>query len=507
LGILRQACSDTSDAAFAAIVGVSMQSLRSRLLALWVMLLVSGGATAYLLFESFQQPSNARVARSEDLVARACRDIADRYQFFGSGWGGGPVDDQLKQQLATLVQAALANAIGAEGGIWQADVGSLAYAFPSYEGTGPKTDLPAAELNTIRQVNAEALQSSRPASIRQPGRSQVLLVQACPLRGPLQGVTGWTMTRTYTAEGPAYNQLLVGLLVLVLTIFGSAVWLARVLYSWSRRIALVETALGERDSGSVDLPKLPRTGEQELDRLVDALNSTGERLSLERKRATAAERLAAVGRLSAGLAHEIRNPIAAMRLKAENAMASRNVSRKDASLEAILQQIARLDALLRDLLEMTQARDPKFTDVELPSFLQRTVEAQRELAAENSLTLKTGTPELYNPLPRFDPSQMQRALDNLILNAIQNTPGGGSVVVDAFRRDSNLLLRVADTGAGVSDEIRDRLFEPFATARSDGTGLGLAIVREIARNHGGDVRLVATGGGATFEIEVPWRPS
>jgi signal transduction histidine kinase len=102
---------------------------------------------------------------------------------------------------------------------------------------------------------------------------------------------------------------------------------------------------------------------------------------------------------------------------------------------------------------------------------------------------------------------MQRALDNLILNAIQNTPAGGSVVVDAFPRDGNLLLRVADTGPGVSDEIRDRLFEPFATARSDGTGLGLAIVREIARDHGGDVRLVTTGGGATFEIEVPWQPS
>jgi signal transduction histidine kinase len=315
------------------------------------------------------------------------------------------------------------------------------------------------------------------------------------------------MTRTFTAEGPAYNQLLAGLLVLALTIFGSAIWLARLLYSWSRKIALIENALGDRGGGSVDLPKLPLTGEQELDRLVDALNSTGERLSLERQRATAAERLAAVGRLSAGLAREIRNPIAAMRLKAENAMASRDVSRKDAALEAILQQIARLDALLRDLLEMTQARDPKFADVELSSFLQRTVEAHRELAAGKSLTLKIGTPVLHNPLPCFDSSQMQRALDNLILNAIQNTPPGGSVVVDAFSRDGNLLLRVADTGAGVSDEIRDRLFEPFATARSDGTGLGLAIVREIARNHGGDVRLVTAGSGATFEIEIPWRPS
>src|SRR6266478_2883861 len=139
------------------LIGFSMRSLRSRLLALWIMLVVSGGATAYLLFESFQQTSNARVARSEELVARACRDIADRFQFFVSGWTGGQIDDRLKQDLGTLVQATLSSAVGVEGGVWQADIGSLAYAFPSYEGTGPKTDLPAAELNTIREVNAEAL--------------------------------------------------------------------------------------------------------------------------------------------------------------------------------------------------------------------------------------------------------------------------------------------------------------------------------------------------------------
>src|SRR6266436_2138270 len=139
-----------------------MRSLRSRLLALWIMLVASGAATGYLLFESFRQTSNARVARSEELVARACRDIADRYQFFVSGWGGAPVDDQLKQQLGAVAQAALASDLGVEGGIWRADAGSLAYAFPSYEGTGPKTDVPAAELNTIREVNFEALRSERP---------------------------------------------------------------------------------------------------------------------------------------------------------------------------------------------------------------------------------------------------------------------------------------------------------------------------------------------------------
>jgi signal transduction histidine kinase len=475
------------------------------LLALWIMLVLSGAATGYLLFESFRQTANARVARSEELVARACRDIADRYQFFVSGWTGGPIDDRLKQELTTLVQAALAGATGVEGGVWQAEAGSLAYAFPSYEGTGPKTDLPAAELNTIREVNAEALRSGRPAGLRQPSRSQVLLVHACPLRGPLQGTTAWTMTRAFTAEGPAYTQLLAGLLVLALTIFGSAIWLASLLFSWSRKIAVLQQALGE--GGSVDLPRLPRTGEQELDRLVDALNQTGERLAQERRRASSAERLAAVGRLSAGLAHEIRNPIAAMRLKAENALAASEDARKKTALEAILGQIARLDRLLQNLLQMTQAGEPKLRDIELASFLQSTIEPHQELAAANGLSLKTGTLEPHDSLPRFDPFQMQRALDNLILNAIQNTPAGGRIVVDARRQQDKLLLSVTDNGAGVSEEMRERLFEPFATARTDGTGLGLAIVREIARAHHGEARLAQSERGARFEIEVPWQTS
>jgi signal transduction histidine kinase len=290
-------------------------------------------------------------------------------------------------------------------------------------------------------------------------------------------------------------------------IFGSAIWLARVLLSWSRRIALLKDAVATADNGSVDLPRLPHTGEQELDRLVEALNTTGARLALERQRATAAERLAAVGRLSAGLAHEIRNPIAAMRLKAENALASGDGSRERAALEAILTQVARLDALLRDLLAMTQSGEPKYSDVNIAAFVQTTIETHRELAARKGLSLRAGTLQPHNPLPRFDPLQMQRALDNLILNAIQNTPPTGEIVVDALRCGDKLLFRVSDTGAGLEPAMRGRLFEPFATSRPGGTGLGLAAVREIARSHHGDARLADAACGATFEIEVPWRPS
>lgn len=474
-----------------------MRSLRSRLLALWIMLVISGLATAYLLVKSFQQTANARVARAEELVARACRDIADRYQSSTAA----TADDRSRQQLTVLVQDALSHAVGVEGGIWQAETGSLAYAFPSYEGTGPKTDLPEAEANTIREVNTEAQRSKRPTGLSRPSRSQVLLVHACPLRGA-PTMTAWTMTRAFTAEGPAYTQLLTGLVVLALTIFGSAAWLAHVLLSWSRKLARLEQALGS-GAGAVDLPKLPHTGEQELDRFVDALNDTGVRLAEARRRAGDAERLAAVGRLSAGLAHEIRNPIAAMRLKAENALASTDEDRKRTALEAVLGQIARLDALLRSLLQMTQTGAPKLKEIDLAAFLKDTAEPHRELAAASGLTLQTEAPQARPPLPRFDPFQLQRALDNLILNAIQNTPPGGRITLQALDRGERLVLRVSDTGPGVSDAIRARLFEPFATSRADGTGLGLAIVKEIARAHRGDVHLAPSPCGACFEIELP----
>ncbi len=486
-----------------------MRSLRTRLLALWLMLAVCGAVTALLLIEFYQQSTNAVVGRAEDAVARSCRELGDRYAFFVSGWrgvGSGDIDDVLKRELVGVVAAALSRAPGVEGGLWQVDQGSLAYAFPSYEGTGPKTDIPQAEISTIRQVNADALSSDRSVTVRQTGQSQVLVVHACPLSGPLAGVTGWTMTRVFAGQGRAYNQLLTGLGVLALTVLGSAIWLGIILYSWSRRIMRLEAALGSHQAGQADLPALPTTGERELDRLVDALNTLGVRLAQERRRAAAAERLAAVGRLTAGLAHEIRNPIAAMRLKAENALAGDDERRKSA-LTAILQQVGRLDLLLRDLLAMTQQRHAKPAPTDLAAFLEGTIEPHREFAASKGVSLKMAEGGATIPPVLLDTEQLHRALDNLILNAIQNTPCGGTVRVEAESCDGRIIFRVHDTGPGIPDDIRDRLFEPFVTGRPDGTGLGLAIVREIARAHGGEVRAASGVNGATFEIVLPWKQS
>jgi signal transduction histidine kinase len=488
---------------------MSIHSLRFRLLALWFVLLLSAGTTAFLLISFYEDTASAQVERAQERTAQTCRALADRYAFFSSGWNGPGTEGltpEIRAQLTQVVAAALSGATGIEGGIWQAVAGSLAYAYPTYEGSGPKTDLPVAEYKTIMQLNATANSDGRFATTTRPGNSQVLVLQACPLQGPIPGLTGWTMTRVYTGDSEGYRRLVTGLGVLSVTVLGSAIWLGLVLLGWSRRIGEIEVALRGTTAGL--LPTLPLTGERELDRLLEALNASGERLKEAQGRITSAERLAAVGRLTAGIAHEIRNPIAAMRLKVENALASDDGGRRASALHFVLDQIARLDQLLRDLLSMTQRRKPERESVDLVEFLQEIDGDYRELVTTRKLQLETRVAEAVRSSaerPSFDRNQLRRAIGNLLSNAIENTTPPGQITIEAGREAGSLRLSILDTGRGVPREIEDKLFEPFVTGRPEGTGLGLAIVREIARAHGGEVRHIPSPTGAHFRIELPWQ--
>jgi signal transduction histidine kinase len=486
---------------------VTAYSLRARLLALWVLLLTSAAATAYLMYGVYNQSTGVQVAQAEVAVARACRAIIDRYAALVRNLGARTAEGD----LADVVEGALGGFGGVEGGIWSASDGSIAYAYPTYEGTGPKTDLPAAERETIAAVNAQALRVDHAVPQRRPSRTQVLLLQACPLHGPEPGLTAWTMGRARVNDGPTYTRFLAGLGFLTATVLGSAAFLGWFLYEFSGRIARLEAALATQPDGE-DLPRLEPTGERELDRLVDALNAAGGRLRDARARIVAAERLATAGRLAASIAHEIRNPIAAMRLKAENALASGDSNRAALALEAMLGQIARVDTLLRDLLNLTQARPLHRTPTAVAPLLAECARLHEDLATARNVRIETvsdGLPESDHP--HIDRVQVARALDNLLLNALQHTPAGGRVRLGAARDPVDgtmrLRLRVSDTGPGVDPAIHPSLFEPFVTSRPDGTGLGLAIVREIALAHRGTARLVENAPETTFCLNLPWRPS
>ncbi len=486
-----------------------LHSLKVRLLCIWLLSLVASIAVAGLLVQLDRQSTRALVQRAEAVVARSCDLIEDRYGVVMAGADGQApaIDNRFKQALAAAVGIALDHQDGVEGGIWQADAGPLAYAFPTYEGTGPKTDLPAAERDQIAAANNQAAHDGQVADRRSVSTTQTLLLRACPLPGPVAGMTAWTMTRVRTAAAILPLQLGVGVLLALMVVLSAL--LARTLMVWGRHIRGIEAALGR--AGLKTITAIPRTGERELDRVIDALNDAGQRLADARRksddmaaRAARAERLAGLGRVAAGVAHEIRNPIAAARLQGENALAGDDARRKQA-IGDMLEQIDRLDLLVSELLAMTQRIEPRPVAVQVKTFLDDLVRGHREVAAAKHCSI---TAEGFRDMAIFDPAVVRRILDNLLTNAIRHAPDGGTVTVQCRMAAGLLAFVVSDNGSGVSPALTGTLFEPFVTTRAGGTGLGLAIARELADAHGGRLGLQHPGGervgeGAAFAFELP----
>jgi signal transduction histidine kinase len=472
-----------------------VHSLRSRLFVLWLLSLAASLAVGVLLVGLYRQSASMQRTGVEQTVARACEAIAERYGYYAAGWAGPPSgqpDAAFRADLATVVDFALSPYPGIAGGIWQQDAGALA-----------STAVLSAPLRAAAAaLVAQAGSGDGPEAREVSAEGATLVLQACPLRGPVPGLAAFTLGRVESAPAAGRLRLGLGILfVLALAMTGLLTWLVA---AWSRRIGAIETALARHAGGP--LPHLPATGERELDRIVSALNLAGERLEAERRRSEAlstrvalAERLAALGRVAAGMAHEIRNPIAAMRLKAENALAGDDARRRGA-LDAILAQIGRLDRLLAELLTMTQRREAAPEPVELTGLLEACAADHQEAGVTIRVEPDAGG-------ACIDAGIVRRALDALIDNAVRHTPPGGTVTLAARRAGETLRISVADTGPGVPAALRETLFEPFVSGRPEGTGLGLAIARELAEAHGGRLTLddpgAAPGRGATFILEVP----
>ena len=466
-----------------------LHSLKVRLLGLWALSLVASVAVGILLIQLYRQSTAAQVGHADAVIARACDMIQERFGFYISGWSNPApkqFDERLRSDLNAVVAVALAHQDGVEGGIWQTDFGSLAYAYPTYQGSGPKTDLPAAERDEIRAANLRTARDEQPFDRQTTSRTQTLLLHACPLHGPISGLTAWTMMRVQSAPGLRPLQFGFGILLALMVLMSA--WLGRTLFVWGRHVRNIEIALGNAGPGGMQ--SVPRTGERELDRIIDALNEAGERLANARReseqmaiRVARSERLAGLGRVAAGVAHEIRNPIAAARLQGENALAGDDCRRRQAITD-MLGQVDRLDGHIAELLAMTQRVDPHPVRVDLASFLAEQAARHEEVAVAKGLTLAVGKVEGG---ARLDPVLIGRVLDNLLNNAIRHAPPGGSVTLAGERGLGLLTLTVEDSGPGVPPEMQDRLFEPFVTGRPDGTGLGLAIARELVDAHAGGI--------------------
>lgn len=248
-----------------------------------------------------------------------------------------------------------------------------------------------------------------------------------------------------------------------------------------------------------------RTRQGQLDGVVMVARDVTERIETQRWRMQE-ERMAVVGRLAAGLAHELNNPLASIALFARHALDRLEPGHALADhLGTVLRNADLCKKIVRDLLEYARQRPPSLRPVALEELLGnvvRTIEPQANAArvALVSEPVPAGTPAVFG-----DADQLRQVLVNLGLNAIEAMPEGGRLVLRAGPGDDGKVrVDVEDTGPGIPLEEQERIFSAFHTTKPEGTGLGLTVVRDLVTLHGGKVSVrSAPGQGSTFGLELP----
>jgi len=241
-----------------------------------------------------------------------------------------------------------------------------------------------------------------------------------------------------------------------------------------------------------------RTAE-ELSRAYDQLQTTFERLRL-------VDRLSALGALSAGMAHEIKNPLGSIMGSIE--ILESEVQEGDAKrefVEILKKEIQRLSEIVSNHLDLVRTGTPQRELHDLQGIVESVVELTNQQAAKQGVRLQVdaaGDP----PRVMLDGQQVRQAVLNLVINAIQALPRGGQVRVRVEADAQHVRVVVEDDGPGLDEAMLRRAFEPFFTTKEGGTGLGLSIAFQIADQHGGDLRAEnRAAGGARFCLELPVR--
>ena len=267
--------------------------------------------------------------------------------------------------------------------------------------------------------------------------------------------------------------------------------------NWERKV--------HADSGNKD----------EVSQLVASFNQMTDELLRQRDRALQAERVAAWRELARRLAHELKNPMFPLQITIENLMKARQQNSPEfdeifaESTSTLLAELSNLKKIVGRFSDFSKMPVPQWQRVNMNHMLEeiarlftpQLASAAKPIKMETRLT--SGDPNVSG-----DPELLRRALENLVLNAIDAMPDGGTLRMTTSASGQNVAIEISDTGAGFNEEEASRLFTPYYTTKQHGTGLGLAIVQSVISDHGARISVSSRPGeGTTFRMEFQRKPA
>jgi signal transduction histidine kinase len=380
--------------------------------------------------------------------------------------------EEFDRLLSDITNRVLENTSDVEGGFYLKGTDRFGgYGFPTSRLHHPlnssRTDPPPLEAPLIRaQAQRSLLEHHTLVTVREVGPSRVMVATTVVGQEQDVEIAVWTMMRLSGPE-QLQTQLRNYQLSVGLALAGLALALVMM---WTLSRSLVQQRQAEAH-------------------LRDELRR--------------AEQLATLGRLLAGVAHEIRNPLAAIRSTLQLWQRQPNPATMEGAIETVLQETERMNGVLTRLLQFVRADHTERQAIDMNSVIANTMKLFEAQAATQNILL---TLELAPELPAVSGSEaaIRQVLQNLVTNAFQAMPNGGRLLCRTLWVPDGIEIDIVDTGPGILDQDRPHLFEPFFTTRTDGTGLGLALCREILGQHGGTIALKTdTERGATFTLVFP----
>jgi len=304
----------------------------------------------------------------------------------------------------------------------------------------------------------------------------------------------------------AYGVASAGILLAILASLWIAARVSRPIEQLAR--AAEEVAHGNWETS---VPERRRKhGRDEIDVLARGFNHMTGQLAAQRERLVQSERVAAWRELARRLAHELKNPLFPLQLTVENLVRARALPEAEfdevfrESTQTLGMEIANLKTIIGRFSDFSKMPKPQLEQINAKDAIER-VRSLYEAAGQNEAKIRfevelSAAPMLLNA----DPELLHRALSNLVLNAIDAMPDGGTLTLSAEPCGDQEEIRIADTGAGLTPEECERLFTPYYTTKQHGTGLGLAIVQSVVADHSGTIAVESRpGGGTVFVITLP----